>query len=191
LHAKALRLTLDVQQNNSPSIFKAMIRSILKIGIVLIFAVLGYNRFFGSDEEKEQSKKVFGQMRGVVTSVAGVVRGERDKFEAGKYDKVMEKLGAAYSTVRDKAQYVDEKVIKRLDELENRKAKLQREIDNVEAEPASAPAAQPKKGLKKTTREDEAKAAKEAEIKARRTELQRQMEELIKDSENMLEEAEK
>lgn len=170
-----------------------MIRGLLKIGLLLLAAVLIYNRFFGTDEEKQQSKQVFGQMRGVVTSVAGIVRSERDKFEDGKYDKVMDKLGAAYSTVREKAQYVDEKVIKRLDELENRKAQLQREIDKVEAEPDAEPAApaSTKKGIKKTTRDEETKAAKEADIKQRRTELQREMEKLIKDSEELLQDAEK
>jgi hypothetical protein len=168
-----------------------MIRSLLKIGLLLIAAILIYNRFFGTNEEKEQSKKVFGQMRGVVTSVAGVMRSERDKFDAGKYDKVMDKLGDAYKTVREKAEYVDEKVIKRLDDLEQRKAQIQRDIESLEAEPAPEPTtAQPKKGVKKTTRDEELKASKQADLQKRRAELQRQMEELVKDSEQMLQEAE-
>ncbi len=169
-----------------------MIRSLIKLGLLLIVAILVYNRFFGTDEEKEQSKKIFGQMRGVVTSVASVMRTERDKFEAGKYDKVMDKLGDAYRTVRDKAEYVDEKVIKRLDELEQRKAQLQKQIDNLESEPNEdpAPSNQPKKGVKKTTRDEELKAAKQADLSRRRAELQKEMERLVKDSEEMLQQAE-
>jgi type II secretory pathway component PulM len=169
-----------------------MIRSLVKIALLLLVAILVYNRFFGTDEEKEQSKKVFGQMRGVVTSVAGIVRSERDKFDHGKYDKVMDKLGEAYTTVREKAQYVDEKVIKRLDELEGRKAQLERQIESLEAEPAPTPEpTQPKKGIKKSTRDEELKASKAADLQKRRAELQREMERLIKDSEEMLQDAEK
>ena len=128
-------------------------------------------------------------MRGVVTSVAGVVRQEREKFEDGKYDKVMDKLGEAYKTVRDKAQYVDEKVLRRLDELEGRKAALQKELDSLEAEPE--PTDEPvKKSVKKSTKDEEIKASKAADLKARKAQLQREMEKLINDSEDMLKEAE-
>jgi type II secretory pathway component PulM len=168
-----------------------MIKSLLKIGVLLVVAILIYNRWFGTSEEKETSKKVFGQMRGVVTSVAGIMRTEREKFDNGKYDKVMDKLGDAYTTVREKAQFVDENVLQRLSELEKRKAQLQKEIDGVEAEPAPTNEPVPaKKGLKKTTRDEELKATKQADIKARRTELQREMEKLVKDSEEMLQDAE-
>jgi type II secretory pathway component PulM len=168
-----------------------MIRKLINLALLLVVAILIYNFFFGTDEERASSKKVFGQMRGVVTSVAGVVRSERDKFDAGKYDKVMDKLGDAYKTVRDKAQYVDGKVLQRLGDLEQRKAELEKEIDSIEAEPAPTPEpTSTKKGLKKSTRDEELKASKEADLKARKAELQREMEQLIKDSEQMLQEAE-
>ncbi|HNM26497.1 MAG TPA: hypothetical protein PKL15_13740, partial [Saprospiraceae bacterium] len=63
-----------------------MIRSLIKIGLVLIVAILVYNRFFGTSAEKEQSKKIFGEMRDVVVSVGQLVKSEKTKFDAGKYD---------------------------------------------------------------------------------------------------------
>ena len=63
-----------------------MVRSLLKLAAVLIAAMLVYNYFFGTSNEKENSRKVFGQMRGVVVSVGDLLKSERAKFDAGKYD---------------------------------------------------------------------------------------------------------
>ena len=62
---------------------------------------------------------VFGQLRGVIESVSGVVISEKAKFDAGKYDRVLEQLGDTYKTVRQHTQHVDSKIVQRLDELED------------------------------------------------------------------------
>ena len=63
-----------------------MIRSLVKIGILLVGAILVYNYFFGTDTEKDNSRKIFGQMRDVVVSVGQLVKTEKNNFNAGKYD---------------------------------------------------------------------------------------------------------
>jgi hypothetical protein len=163
-----------------------MIRSLLKIGLLLVAAILVYNYFFGTSAEKEQSKHVFGEVRDVVVSVGQLVKSEKTKFDAGKYDGALAKLGGAYRAIRNQAEHLDAKVIKRLDELEKRKTALQSELDSIQQtdeQLQNAPAAQ--KG-KKADATDSAKVADQGRRKA---DLQNQLEQLIKDTDDLVKQA--
>jgi len=164
-----------------------MIRSLLKIAALLIAGILVYNYFFGTNEEQENSRKVFGQIRGVVSSVGQLVRSEKDKFDAGKYDAALDKLGGVYKAIRTQARHVDEKVIKRLDELEDRKAELEQELNEIEAGDQQAAAAPVSK--RKDPNAEKVKAAKAADQVRRKAELFRELEGLVRDSDALLQEA--
>jgi type II secretory pathway component PulM len=168
-----------------------MIGSLIRIGLLLVAAVLVYNYFWGTDSERDSSKKIFGQMRDVVVSVGSLVKAEKNKFDAGKYDNALEKLGGAYRAIRDRAQHVDEKLLKRLDELEQRKARLEEEIDGIEQadQAAAAPAPSTKKGLKKDPKAEAQQNAKAADQARRKEQLQRELEALIRDSDSLLQQA--
>jgi hypothetical protein len=168
-----------------------MIRSLIKLGLMLLAGVLVYNYFFGTDTEKESSKKIFGQMRDLVVSASDIVRSERQKFDSGKYDEALEKLGGAYRAVRDRAQFVDDKILKRLDGLEDRKAELEKELNTIEKneqQATSAPPA-PKKGVKADPKAAEQTAAKAADQERRKRFLQQELEALLRDSDKLLQEA--
>ncbi|MFM7155783.1 MAG: hypothetical protein ACKOZV_16805 [Bacteroidota bacterium] len=164
-----------------------MFRSLFKVALMALAAVLVYNYFWGTDEEQEQSRKVFGQLRGVVESVSEIVVSEKAKFDAGKYDRALEQLGDTYKTVRQHTQHVDGKIIQRLDELEARKSALQSELDAIEQlEKSVTPPAQSRSSAKK----EKNLQAEEAD-RARRRELIRQkLETLLRDSDSMLRDAE-
>lgn len=165
-----------------------MIRSLIKIAVVVVVAILVYNYFFGDRAEKEQSRKIFGEMRDVVVSVGQLVKTEKQKFDAGKYDGALDKLGDAYRAIRGQAENLDGKVMQRLDELERRKAQLQREVDAIEqidTELQSAPQTPPKKGAKAAPID----SAKTADQDRRKAELQRQIEALVRDTDDLLKEA--
>ncbi len=165
-----------------------MIRSLIKLALLLVAAILVYNYFFGNTEEKAQSKQFFGKVRELVVAGADVLKAEKQKFDAGKYDKLMEQLGGAYKAVRQQAQHLDEKVLKRLDDLEARKAQLEQELDTIQAnEKAVLPA--PKKGVKADPKATEQQAAKNADQQKRKEALQRELEQLFKDSESLLKDA--
>ncbi|MCC7245448.1 MAG: hypothetical protein IT269_07205 [Saprospiraceae bacterium] len=169
-----------------------MIGTLLKWGGLLVIGILIYNFMFGSSEEKDNSRKVFGEMRTLVVSVGNLMKSERSKFDAGKYDKVLEKLGGAYRAVRERAQYVDENVLRRLDDLEKRKTALETELQSIEDADQAVVAPQPaKKGVKKDTKAEEQKAAKAADQQRRKEELQRELEALLRDSDALLEAAQK
>jgi len=167
-----------------------MIRFVLKIGALLVVGILIYNFFFGDSAEKEQSRKIFGQVKDVVVSVSQLVKTEKQKFDAGKYDTALEKLGGAYQAVRGQVQKLDASFLSRLDELEKRKAALQSELDNIEkAEQELANTPAPKKGLKADPKAEKAKTEKAADQQRRKEALQRDLEQLFKDSETLLQQA--
>lgn len=164
-----------------------MIRSLLKIAALLIAGILVYNYFFGTNEEQENSRKVFGQIRGVVSSVGHLLSAEKDKFDAGKYDAALDKLGGVYKAIRTQARHVDEKVIKRLDELEGRKVELEQELNQIEANDQQSAAMPVSK--KKDPKTEKAKAAKTADQNRRKEALFRELESLVRDSDALLQEA--
>lgn len=165
-----------------------MIRSLLKIAALIIVGILIYNYFFGTDTEKENSRKVFGQVRDVVVSVGQLVKSEKEKFDSGKYDAALEKLGSAYKAVRERAQHLDASMLRRLNELEQRKADMRLKLDTIEQLDAQTNAAPPPSG-KKNLKAEKAKAEKAADQQRRKEELQRELELLLKDSDELLKKA--
>lgn len=167
-----------------------MIRSLIKLGLLAVACILVYNYFFGTNEEQENSKKIFGELRGVVVSVGDLVKSEKAKFDAGKYDAALAKLGDAYKVIRAQAQHVDEKVLIRLDNLESRKAGLEQQLSDIkqgEEQPATAPAG--KKTLKRDPKAEQAKADKAADQQRKKDALQKELEDLIRDSDTLLQRA--
>jgi hypothetical protein len=150
-----------------------MIGFLLKIAVLVVIGVLSYNFFFGTEDEKAQSSKVFGQVKEVAVSVGDLAKSEKEKFDAGKFDTAIEKLGKAYKVAREGAQDLDAGILKRIGELEKRKETLKKEIASIEkAEHAE------KKG-----QNSEAKSAAQ---QLRKEKLQREMEQLIADSNAVL-----
>ena len=166
-----------------------MIRSLLKLGLLLLAGILVYNYFFGTADEKEQSKEVFQKTGAAVKSAWSLLKSERQKFDAGKYDKALDQLGGAYREIRDQARFVDEKVLRRLDDLEARKARLEGELEGIEQEEqtAATPPPAPKKGVKAPapTTQD----AKKAEQQKRKEQLMKELDDLMKDTDQLLEQA--
>ena len=152
-----------------------MIRSLIKLGLILIAGILVYNYFFGTSEEKAQSKEVFKKTGDAVGAAWNLLKSEKQKFDSGKYDKVLDQLGNAYRAVRERAEYLDEKVIRRLDELEKRKSALQDQLDAIEKADQSPPAAN--------------QSSKSADQDRRKEQLQRQLDSLVKDTDALLKQA--
>lgn len=152
-----------------------MIGFLIKIAVFLVAALLAYNYFFGNEEEKAQSAKVFSQMKEVAVSVGDLAKSEKEKFDAGKYDAALEKLGQAYKTAREGAQHLDADLLKRFAELEQRKEGLEQEVEKLDAAERSSPAGK-----------DETHAAQQ---QARKEALNKEMEKLLADSNALLKEA--
>lgn len=113
-----------------------MIRSILKLAVFLVVGVLVYNFFLGTPEEKEQSRAIFNKGKEVVVSVGDLVKSEKEKFDSGKYDEALDKVGNLFNGMREKAddlssndQYKNE-----LEELDAKRRELQEDLKDVETD---------------------------------------------------------
>jgi hypothetical protein len=154
-----------------------MIGFLIKLAVFAVIAILGYNYFFGSSEEKAQSSKVFGQVKEVAVSVGELAKSEKEKYNAGKYDAALDKLAGAYKAAREGAQKLDSSLLKRIGELEKRRAGLEKEIASIE----EAEQADGKTELSAAEVEKQAK---------RKKKLQQELDKLISDSDAVLKQAE-
>ncbi len=154
-----------------------MIRSLIKLGLLLLAGILVYNYFFGTTEEKTQSKEVFKKTGDALGAAWNLLKSEKEKFDSGKYDKVLDQLGNAYKAIRDQAKNVDEKVLKRLDDLERRKSALEQELGAIES------------GERASSTGNGDAAAKSADQQRRKESLQRQLDSLIRDTDSLLKDA--
>ncbi len=110
-----------------------MIKNLLKLLALLVVGVLVYNYFFGTPEEKETSKEIFSEVRDLGKATWNLLRSEKQKFDEGKYDEAVDKVGGLLSSLRTRAgENNDAGAIKELEDLERRRRELDRQIDEME-----------------------------------------------------------
>lgn len=108
-----------------------MIRSLIKLGLFLVAGILIYNFFFGTPDEKQQSKEIFGKVRDLTRDAWGLLRSEKEKFDDGKYDEAVDKLGGIYRDLRSTAEKVqDSGALERLSELEQKRRELEGQLND-------------------------------------------------------------
>ena len=57
-----------------------MIRSLLKLIIIMVLGILVYNLFLGDTTEKENAKKVFSEIKEAGVAVKDLLKSEKKKF---------------------------------------------------------------------------------------------------------------
>ncbi len=105
-----------------------MIRSLIKLLVVGVIAILGYNYFFGDTAEKANSKKIFGEVGTLFGSVKELVQSERGKYDAGKYDNAIGKVDNILGKLRSEATG-NSGWIRKINDLEQQKNQIQQKID--------------------------------------------------------------
>lgn len=112
-----------------------MIKSIIKLGLLLIVGVIVYNYFLGTPAEKAQSQKIFDKGKEVVVSVKDLVASEKEKFDSGKYDDALEKVGGLFEDMKEKAKEVkDSDYLDELEKLDEKRKALQEELSDIKAD---------------------------------------------------------
>ncbi len=106
-----------------------MIRSLIKFALLAVVAILGYNYFFGSTAEKENSRKIFGEVNVLFGSVKDLVRSEREKYDAGKYDNAVNKVDDILGKLRSEAQG-NSGWLRKIDDLDKQRTELQQKINS-------------------------------------------------------------
>lgn len=102
-----------------------MIKSLLKLAIFLVAGILVYNYFFGTVEEKEQSKEIFAKTKDLGKSAWGLLKTEKGKLDDGKYDGALDKMGDLYESLEGTARNLkDSETLDTLAKLEKERKKL-------------------------------------------------------------------
>jgi len=117
-----------------------MIRSLLKIGVLLVVGVVAYNSFFGTAEEKAEAKeirqkagKALKQAGGVLLDLGkdgvGILKKERAKFKEGKYDQAVEKVSGLISEIKDKVEGTGGELLDQVKDLEKQRDAISKQLE--------------------------------------------------------------
>lgn len=108
-------------------------KSLLKLLAIVVVGVLIYNYFFGTPEEKATSKEIFTDVRDLGKATWGLLKSEKQKFDEGKYDEAVDKVGGLLGSLKSKARTSeDDASLARLEELERRRLELEQEVAELE-----------------------------------------------------------
>ncbi len=105
-----------------------MFKSLLKLALLLVVGILIYNYFLGTEKEQETSRRIFNEVKDLGLAVKDLLASEKEKFEAGKYDRALEKIGDLFEGLRGKAREIDEDYLQRLDQLEKKRKNLEKRL---------------------------------------------------------------
>lgn len=117
-----------------------MIRTVIKLGVLLFIGVLCYNYFLGTPEEKAKAKDTIGKIKEGGKVVGGVLldigkdgvallKEEREKFREGKYDKAVEEVGGLISKIKDQVEGVGGEMLDRVNDLEKQQEAIAKQVD--------------------------------------------------------------
>ncbi len=115
------------------------LRNLITLAIIVIFGILLYNRFLGTPEEQQQSKETFQTIgkafSDVGKSVGGLLKSEKEKYEAGKYDDALDKIGDLFQGLKQKAGELKDTgngIMDTIKDLEEKKEALSNQIKSLE-----------------------------------------------------------
>ena len=110
-------------------------RQLIKLGLILVVAILVYNYFFGDTQEKAQSKEIFHKVGELGKASWSLLKSEKAKLDDGKYDTAIDKIGNVYDDLRSRARSTnDTESLQRLSELERERLALEQRMAEIEAE---------------------------------------------------------
>ena len=109
--------------------------SLIKLGLLLVVGILVYNYFFGDEAEKAQSREIFEKVGDLGKAGINLLKSEKAKFDEGKYDDALDKIGSLFDKVRDKAEDLnDSELLRDISRLEKKRQDLKDRIDETNPE---------------------------------------------------------
>ena len=107
-----------------------MLRSLIKLALFLVAGILVYNYFFGTPEEKAQSREVFTDIKDLTKSAVGLLKSEKQKFNDGKYDDAVDKIGGLIDNLKGKAEQLENnrELLDQIADLQQKKNSLETKL---------------------------------------------------------------
>lgn len=105
-------------------------RSLIKLGLILVAGILVYNYFFGDETEKAQSREIFEKVGDLGRAGINLLKTEKEKFDDGKYDDALDKIGGLFDKVKSKAEDLnDSELLRDISRLEDKRQELKERVD--------------------------------------------------------------
>lgn len=110
-----------------------MIKTVLKLGLILVAGILIYNYFLGTPEEKATSKQIFSEVKDLGSATWALLKSEKEKFDEGKYDEALDKVGDMFQGLKEKAAKLkDSDLSDRISDLDRQRENLKNKVDDAE-----------------------------------------------------------
>ena len=117
-----------------------MIRSVIKIGVLLVVGIVFYNYFLGTPEEKAKAKSTISKAKEAGKVIGGalldlgkdgvaLLKEEREKFREGKYDNAVKEVGGLISKIKNQVEGVGGEMLDRVNDLEMQKDALSEQLE--------------------------------------------------------------
>ena len=159
-----------------------MFRSLIKVIVLLVIGILIYNLFLGDDSEKENARKVFGEIKEVGIAVSQLLKSEKQKFDEGKYDDALDKVGDVFQKMKRQARDIDEKYVDRIAKLEEKRKELEERLEDLSNEEDAIP---------ESYQNDGEENKEERKIARERQKITKELDQLVKETENLMIEMDK
>jgi len=111
---------------------KAMFKLLFRLLFTLLVGVLVYNYFFGTPDEKETSRVIFHDVKQVSKSAWTLLKSEKAKLDAGKYDTALDKINLVIGQLKTRARDDrNQPALSRLEELDRDRQVLERRLETL------------------------------------------------------------
>ena len=109
-----------------------MFKLLFRLVFVIVVGVLVYNYFLGTQEEKDTSRAIFQSVKQLGKSTWGLLKSEKAKLDAGKYDTALEKINTLFGQLRSHArENRDQGALNRLQQLDQERQSIEARLEQI------------------------------------------------------------
>lgn len=168
-----------------------LLKKLIGLAICVATLIVGYNFFWGNEEEQASSRKIIAQVKDLTGSVTKLLSSEKEKYEDGKYDDALSKMKQTIAVMKQKAMAMGDsgkQLMDKVNDLERREEQLKQDLAGLkENGPATGrmmmapPGATPESAAEPTPSDSNAEENRDRRADA----IRRQLLELNQEAERM------
>ena len=109
-----------------------MIKALLKLLAILVIGILIYNYFLGTPQEKKGVENIVKEFKEFGGSVTDLLKSEKEKFDKGKYDDALDKIGSTLKDLKESIKGKGDQYSDDINDLMKKKEQLSDELNKLE-----------------------------------------------------------
>ncbi|GLR20068.1 hypothetical protein [Portibacter lacus] len=100
-------------------------KTLIKLALLALVVILGYNYFYGDEREQAQAERIVGKVKDLGSDIKALVVSEKEKYDEGKYDKTVDKFSELINSVKEKISNID------LEKLEEKQQDIKKAVEEL------------------------------------------------------------